>query len=99
MQNCRGMKPGRRRCARQIEAHAVTDTPLDVLEVVCNGAVVHRLVGQGRRDMTLSRSDDAALAGLAPERELAAGRFAYYYLRVRDSGGGCGWSSPVWVGL
>jgi hypothetical protein len=82
--------------SRQLRARAITCEPVESIDVIRNGEVVHRTAGQGA-DTTLEWEDTEPLAGLLPERELSDDRFAYYYVRVRTVTGAKGWVSPVWV--
>jgi len=81
---------------RQLRARAITGEPIESIEVIRNGEVVHRMPGTGS-DTTLEWEDTAPLAGLLPERELTDQCFAYYYIRVTTVNDARGWASPVWV--
>jgi hypothetical protein len=63
--------------------------PLERVEVVSQGAVVHRFVAAGM-DLAAEWVDD---------RRTRPAHDCYYYVRVRQTDGHCAWSSPIWGDL
>jgi len=89
--------PGAATAPRRVRGRAVTDDPIDTVEVIRNGDVVHSVSGNLSRDVSILWEDAEPLAGITLDREIGTGRFAYYYMRVRTVRGSYGWASPVWV--
>ena len=81
---------------RHVRVRAVTCEPIDRIEVIRNGVVVHEKAGPGA-DRTLEWEDTDPLEKHLPKRELTEERFAYYYARITTVNGARGWTSPVWV--
>jgi hypothetical protein len=81
---------------RRLRARAITCAPIERIEVIRNGQVVHSAPGEGA-DQLLEWEDRRPLEELLPERQLSRERFAYYYVRVSTADGARGWASPVWV--
>lgn len=70
----------------EIAVDVIAEGDLRWLEVVRNGATIHRWGGEGVRSF-YSFTDDAC----------PVGETAWYYLRVILESGDMGWSSPIWV--
>jgi len=82
---------------RTIRAKVATRTPLQAVEIIRTGEVIHRVEPGGQRYAEVVFEDTADLGEvllrptLGPEQP-----FCYYYLRVTTRAGHFGWSSPVW---
>jgi hypothetical protein len=87
----------RRGQPRQVRGRAITADPIQVIEIIRNGEVVHTVHGDERDDIALEWEDTEDLSALTPKRELTSERFVYYYLRMQTITGSFGWASPVWV--
>lgn len=68
-----------------IQASAAGTAPIEKIEIIKNGAVLHTRPG-GKYDIEFDIDDNAPANGSA-----------YYYLRVTQEDGNRAWSSPIWV--
>jgi hypothetical protein len=74
---------------RRLEVRVNGTAPLERVEVVSQGVVVHRFAVEGP-DLRAEWVD---------ERRTRPRHDFYYYLRVRQEDGHCAWSSPIWGDL
>jgi hypothetical protein len=82
----------------QIQARAITETPILGIDIIRNGTVIHTLVPQTKRDdVEFFWTDPEPPQKHIVSRTLTGEQALYYYLRVRAGNNQYGWSSPVWI--
>ena len=83
--------------AREIAVRFHGTAPLERIDVIRNGEVVHS-DARGGLDVELSWRDEAPLAeALLPAGGFSPGPFCYYYVRAVQGDGEVAWASPTWI--
>lgn len=81
---------------RHISAFVHGTAPLDRIEVIRNGKVIHSLEPDGE-DCEFEYDDLTDLASTSLTPEGGGTPFSYYYLRAIQKDEEMAWSSPIWV--
>jgi hypothetical protein len=83
---------------RHITGYIAGTAPLEKVEIIRNGSVLHTLEVKGS-DLEFAFDDEEMLHKAILPAEGEAFPFAYYYLRVLQQDGHMAWSSPIWIDM
>jgi len=85
-----------------LSASAVCPTPVERMELICNGEVIytttHRAGRKAEMNLKLTIGKLATPAGRVNNLDQQlVNHSRYYYVRVVQNDGGMAWSSPIWI--
>ncbi|MCF7837232.1 MAG: DUF3604 domain-containing protein [Candidatus Marinimicrobia bacterium] len=81
-----------------VQGRAITMAPIQGIDIIRNGEVVHTLNPREKCDeLTVEWTDPDGPHQQVLERELTGEKTLYYYLRIRAAGDSFGWTSPIWI--
>ncbi|MGD2170448.1 MAG: DUF3604 domain-containing protein [Chlamydiota bacterium] len=81
---------------RHVSGFVVGTDTIEAIEIVRNGSVIHTIHPENyKTEFTYDDMDQLSKVALKSPDDKP--RFAFYYLRIKQSDGHIGWSSPIWV--
>ncbi|MGR3952379.1 MAG: DUF3604 domain-containing protein [Chlamydia sp.] len=81
---------------RHIEGYVAGTAPLEKVEIIRNGDVIHSVPVQSS-SVDFEFDDLSSLTNISIPDPLSKALFSFYYLRIVQQDGHMAWSSPIWI--